>query len=39
MQGLEKELEDTKHKLHMSNESLEQINKRLREKNLEVQDW
>ncbi|CAD8157775.1 unnamed protein product [Paramecium octaurelia] len=39
MQGIENDLHDTLHKLSMSNESLEQINRRLREKQLEVQDW
>lgn len=39
MQGLENDLAEAKHKLDMSNETLEQINKRLREKQLEVQDW
>ncbi|CAD8121377.1 unnamed protein product [Paramecium sonneborni] len=39
MQGIENDLHDALHKLQMSNESLEQINRRLREKQLEVQDW
>ncbi|CAK82755.1 unnamed protein product (macronuclear) [Paramecium tetraurelia] len=39
MQGIENDLHDALHKLQMSNESLEQNNRRLREKQLEVQDW
>lgn len=39
MQGIEKDLIEAKHKLDMSTESIEMINKRLREKQLEVQDW
>ncbi|KAM3131178.1 hypothetical protein pb186bvf_016758 [Paramecium bursaria] len=39
MQGMQDELESAQHKLQMQTESLEKINKRLREKQIEVQDW